>query len=38
MFDEQLTENIKKKMKNISGIQSWYVDNLLIFKKNNQKA
>jgi len=32
-FDRQLTLLMKERMKTISGIHSWYIENLLIFKK-----
>jgi len=34
-FNKQLTEAIQKEMRNIPGIQSWYVENLLVFKNTS---
>ncbi|MFH1996552.1 MAG: methyltransferase domain-containing protein [Candidatus Omnitrophota bacterium] len=33
-YDARLTETLKKKMTAIKGIQKWYVENLLVFKKS----
>lgn len=32
-FDEQLTDNLKKNMEKIVGIQEWYINNMMVFKE-----
>lgn len=34
-FDKSLTEYLKQEMMKISGIQDWYIKNLLIFRLAN---